>query len=150
MEKNLNDKIQLEIKQMDQSYKNEIVRMEFQMSSMLYKSKEINKLIDDDNVDKLKRVTSVDINDALEVQRVLTETPTIKLLNEYLDELSHDIANVKQELERKRSFHERIKHNMYKLCQHLWISDHFENPALMSMVGCTYCNSCGLVKNGDA
>lgn len=150
MATDLDIQILSEIKKMGQTYKTEIMRMEFQINSMIYKSKEINQLINDDNVDKLTRVNTVDITNPVEVQRVLAETPNIKLFNEYLDELSHDIVVVRQELERKRSFYERIKRHIYNTCDHLWINDHFENPASMSMVGCTYCNICGLVKDDDA
>jgi hypothetical protein len=139
--------IHSEINKMEQTYKTEIMRMEFQINTMIYKSKEINKLINDDNVDKLTRVNAVDITNPIEVQRVLEETPSIKLFNEYLDELSTDMVVVRQEMERKRSFYERIKRHIYSTCDHLWIDDHFENPASMSMVGCTYCNVCGMTRD---
>lgn len=150
MTTDLDIQILSEIKKMEQTYKTEIMRMEFQINSMIYKSKEINQMINDDNIDKLKRVNVADITNPVEVQRILAETPNIKLFNEYLDELSHDIVIIRQEMERKRSFYERIKRHIYNICDHLWIEDHFENPASMSMVGCTYCNICGLVKDGDA
>lgn len=150
MTTDLDIQILSEIKKMEQTYKTEIMRMEFQINSMIYKSKEINQIINEDNIDKLKRVNVADITNPVEVQRILAETPNIKLFNEYLDELSHDIVIIRQEMERKRSFYERIKHHIYNTCDHLWIEDHFENPASMSMVGCTYCNICGLVKDGDA
>lgn len=148
MTSDLDIQILSEIKKMVQTYKTEIIRMEFQINSMIYKSKEINQLINNDNIDKLKRVNLADITNPVEVQRILAETPNIKLLNEYLDELSDDIVMIRQQMERKRSFYERIKRHMYNTCDHLWIEDHFENPASMSMVGCTYCNICGLVKDG--
>ena len=121
--------------------------MEFQINEMTYKKKEINNLMNEDNIEKLHRVNQIDVTDSVKLQRVLEESPNIKLLNEYLDELTHDISVIKQEMERKRSFYERIKRHIYSTCDHLWIGDHFENPASMSMVGCTYCNVCGMTRD---
>lgn len=142
-----NVRIHSEIKKMEQAYKSDIISMEFKLNSINYKTKELNALINEDNFNKLREVNSVDINDTGRVQRILAESPDIKLLNEYLDELKRDADAIKIELERKRSFYERIKRHIYAFCDHLWISDHFENPASMSMVGCTYCNVCGLVRD---
>jgi hypothetical protein len=81
------------------------------------------------------------------VQRVLRESPSIKLLNEYLDEIRRELKVAREELAEKQSFYERIKRHVYTTCDHLWISDHFENPELMSMVGYTYCNECEMVRD---
>ncbi len=142
-----NVRIRSEIKKMEQAYKSDIISMEFKLNSINYKTKELNALINEDNVNKLREVNNVDINDVGRVQRILAVSPDIKLLNEYLDELKCDADAIKIDLERKRSFYERVKRHIYTFCDHLWISDHFENPASMSMVGCTYCNVCGLVKD---
>jgi hypothetical protein len=142
-----NVRIHSEIKKMAHTHKADIISMEFKFNSITYKTKELNALINEDNVNKLREVNNIDIHDAGRVQRILAESPDIKLLNEYLDELKRDADAIKLELERKRSFYERVKRHIYTFCDHLWISDHFENPASMSMVGCTYCNVCGLVRD---
>jgi hypothetical protein len=136
-----------EIKKMNKLYKSEISRIEFQINSLIYKTKEINALINEDNVNKLKEINKIKINDASTVQRILKESPSIKILNEYLDEINRELSTIQRELEIKRSFYDRIKKHIYQTCEHLWISDHFENPALMTMVGCTYCNICGMVRD---
>jgi hypothetical protein len=136
-----------EVKKIKNLYKTEITRMEFQINSLIYKTMEINALMNEDNLNKLRDINEIDINDASAVQHILKESPSIKLLTEYLDEMKREIAVVQGQLETKRSFYERIKRHVYDTCDHMWISDHFENPALMSMVGCTYCNVCGMVRD---
>jgi hypothetical protein len=136
-----------EVRKMKESCKSEILRMEIQASSLLYKSREINSLINEDNVYKMDQVNHTDINNTNRIHQILKESPNIKLLTEYLDEIRRDLATINIELERKRSFYERINRVIYSNCDHLWISDHFENPALMSMVGCTYCNVCGMTRD---
>ncbi len=139
--------IDSEIRKMKNIYKSEITRMEFQINALVYKTKEINALINEDNINKMREVNRIDINDASAVQRILKQSPSIALFNEYLDELSRELKMIRCELDIKRSFYERIKQHTYATCDHVWISDHFENPALMSMVGYTYCNSCGMVRD---
>ena len=136
-----------EIKKMKNSYKMEITRMEFQINALIYKTREINVLLNEDNMNKMKQVNEIDINDSTAIQRILKESPSIKLLNEYLDEIKRELTLVQGELEIKMSFYERIKRHVYATCDHLWISDHFENPALMCMIGCTYCNVCGMTRD---
>jgi len=136
-----------ELRKMKESCKSEILRMEIQASSLLYKSREINALINEDNVYKMDQVNRTDINNTNRIHQILKESPNIKLLTEYLDEIRRDLATIESELERKRSFYERVKHHVYTSCEYLWISDHFENPALMCMVGCTYCNVCGMTRD---
>jgi hypothetical protein len=139
--------IENEIKKMKKLYKTEILRIEFQINALIYKTMEINALLNEDNINKMKQVNETDINDSSAIQRILKESPSIKLFNEYLDEIKRELTLVQGELETKRSFYERIKRHVYTSCDHLWISDHFENPALMSMVGCTYCNVCGMTRD---
>lgn len=136
-----------EVRKMKESCKSEILRMEIQASSLLYKSREINALINEDNIHKMNEVNHTDINNTNRIHQILKDSPNIKLLTEYLDEIRRDLATIESELERKRSFYERAKYEVYTSCDHLWISDHFENPALMCMVGCTYCNVCGMVRD---
>jgi len=136
-----------ELKKMKNLYKSEITRMEFQINALVYKTKEINALINEDNINKLNKVNEVNVNDSAMVQSILRESPSIKLLSEYLDEIKREMEFIRRELEVKNSFYERIKRHIYTTCDHLWISDHFENPALMSMVGCTYCNVCGMTRD---
>ena len=136
-----------EVRKMKESCKSEILRMEIHASSLLYKSREINALINEDNVYKMDQVNHTDINNTNRIHQILKESPNIKLLTEYLDEIRRDLATIESELERKRSFYERVKRHVYISCEHLWISDHFENPALMCMVGCTYCNVCGMTRD---
>lgn len=136
-----------ELKKMKNLYKSEITRIEFQINTLIYKTKEINALINEDNINKMREVNTIDVNDVQAVQRILKESPSIKILTEYLDEIKREIETVSRELELKKSFYERIKRHIYIMCDHLWISDHFENPALMSMVGCTYCNVCGITRD---
>lgn len=140
--------IENEIKKMKKLYKSDITRIEFQISALIYKTREINALINEDNVNKMKTINETDINDALAVvQRVLRESPSIKLLNEYLDEIRRELKVSREELAEKQSFYEKIKRHVYTTCDHLWISDHFENPELMTMVGYTYCNECEMVRD---
>ena len=139
--------IENEVKKMKKLYKSEITRMEFQINSLVYKTMEINALLNEDNMNKMKQVNETDINDSSAIQHILRESPSIKLFNEYLDDIKREVDIVRRELEIKRSFYERIKRHVYTTCDHLWISDHFENPALMSMVGCTYCNVCGMTRD---
>ncbi len=139
--------IENEVKKMKKLYKSEITRMEFQINSLVYKTMEINALLYEDNMNKMKQVNETDINDSSAIQNILRESPSIKLFNEYLDDIKREVDIVRRELEIKRSFYERIKRHVYTTCDHLWISDHFENPALMSMVGCTYCNVCGMTRD---
>jgi len=139
--------IENEIKKMKKLYKTEILRIEFQINALIYKTMEINALLNEDNINKMKQVNETDINDSSAIQRILKESPSIKLFNEYLDEIKRELTLVQGELETKRSFYERIKRHVYVTCDHLWISDHFENPALMCMVGCTYCNVCGMTRD---
>ena len=136
-----------EIRTIKNLYKSEIIRIEFQINALIYKTREINALINEDNINKMKQVNETDINDSTAIQRILKESPSIKLLNEYLDEIKRELTLVQGELETKQSFYERIKRHVYTSCDHLWISDHFENPALMSMFGCTYCNVCGMTRD---
>jgi hypothetical protein len=139
--------IENEIKKMKNSYKMEIIRIEFQINALIYKTREINALLNEDNMNKMKQVNETDINDSSAIQRILKESPSIKLFNEYLDEIKRELTLIQGELETKRSFYERIKRHVYVTCDHLWISDHFENPSLMCMVGCTYCNVCGMTRD---
>ena len=149
MTSELKIQIHSELNRMDYTYKTEIMRMEFQLNAIRCKTKELNALINEDNFNKLREVNAVDINDGVQIQRILAESPDIKLFNEYLDELKRDADTIKSEMNRKQSFYERIKRHIYYSCDHLWILDHFENPATMGMVGCTYCNVCGMVRDGD-
>lgn len=139
--------VENEIKRIKELYKTEITRMEFQINHLVLKTKEINALMNEDNVNKMREVNKIDINDASEVQRILRESPSINLLKEYLDEIKRELQIVRGELEIKYSFYERIKTYIYSTCNHLWISDHFENPALMSMVARRYCNVCGIIRD---
>jgi hypothetical protein len=139
--------IETEIKNIKNQYKTEITMLEFKINALAYKSRVLSALINEDNINKMRKVNATDINDAAAIQHILRESPSIKLLNEYLDELKREIEKARSELEIKNSFYERIKRHVYSTCNHLWISDHFESPALMSMVGCTYCNVCGMTRD---
>jgi len=139
--------VEHELKKIYNLYKSEILRMEFKTNALINKTMEINALLNEDNINKLKKVNKVDVNDTVMVQNILSESPSIKLLSEYLDEIKRELKYVTIELETKKSFYERIKKHIYATCEHLWISDHFENLALMTMVGCTYCNVCGMTRD---
>ena len=136
-----------EVRKMKESCKSELVGMEIQAHSLIRKTCEINALINEDNIYKMNEISRLDKVDTTKINQILKDSPNIKLLTEYLDEIKRDLATINVELERKRSFYERIKRIIYSNCEHLWISDHFENPALMSMVGCTYCNVCEMVRD---
>ena len=136
-----------EVRKMKETCKSEILRMEIQAHSLNCKTREINALINEDNVYKMNEISQLEYDDATKISQILKDSPNIKLLTEYLDEIKRDFATIERELERKRSFYERINRIIYSNCDHLWISDHFENPALMNMVGCTYCNVCGMVRD---
>lgn len=136
-----------EIDRLITMYKLDIARIELQINSLVYKKKELSALINGDIINKLREINEIESDEPYKMQQILKETPTIELLSECRDEIGRELLRLKSELELKQTLHEKLKKHLYNSCDHLWISDHFENPALMCMVGCTYCNICGMVRD---
>jgi hypothetical protein len=126
-------------------YENEISRIEIANNLLKYKTKEIHALINEHNIYKMQQINEMENLEYNEIMKtMLSEKQSVDLLTSYLHELEIEIKNNTTELDRKRSFHESIKNYIYSNCNHMWIFDHFENPASQSMNGITYCVSCGL------
>lgn len=123
-------------------YETELTRLEVMYNTLQYKTKELNKLLNDDNIDKLKKIADIKRDEDV-YREINTEHPNIKLINEYLDEIRCDMKAIEADAERKRSFYDKIRRHIHDTCSHMWITDHFENALTMGLSKVVYCNNCG-------
>lgn len=126
------------------TYEKDILHLELSKNVSKYRIKEINELLNDVNIEKMRKINNIDFSNYKELNKAFADRPDILLLQDYLNEMKIENEKMDEEIIRKRIFYEKLREYVFSMCDHSWISDHFENSATMTMQGITYCSSCGM------